>query len=136
MGEVGSDIARDYLMNLVLNNRVRLVAEKEDRDQYGRLLRYVYLDSRCINEEMVDKGYAESYFLGENDRLKIRFDSIQLVAYRNRRGLWAFDVFQPPEVGQKGYKTINWRDAKNITARPCRSRVRSSAPTGQPRSVS
>lgn len=112
MGEAGSDIARDYLLNLVLNKRVRLIAEKEDRDQYGRLLRYVYLGNRSINEEMVDKGYAESYFLGKNDLLKARYDSLQLAAYRNRHGLWAFDVFQPPEVKREGLRVIEWSEAE------------------------
>jgi len=112
LGEPGSDIARDYLENLILNKRVRLVAEEVDRDQYGRLLRYVYLGRRFINEEMVERGYAESYFLDENDRLKPRFDSLQLIACRNRRGLWAFNVFQPPETPKKVAKVISWQEAE------------------------
>jgi endonuclease YncB( thermonuclease family) len=39
----GGDIARDYLSALVLNRRVILVPGNEERDDYGRLLRYVYV---------------------------------------------------------------------------------------------
>ena len=112
IGEPGSDIARDYLENLLLHHRVRLVREDVDRDKYGRLLRYVYLGNRFINEEMVARGYAESYFLDENDRLKPRFDSIEIVACKNRRGLWAFNVYQPPVTVDEKFRIIHWREAE------------------------
>ena len=41
--------------------RVRLEFDKERMDQYGRLLAYVKLGGSMFNEELVAKGYAQTY---------------------------------------------------------------------------
>ncbi len=43
---------------LVLNKSVRLVRDVSATDQYGRLLRYVYVGDDLINQRLVREGYA------------------------------------------------------------------------------
>ena len=50
--------ATSYLEELVLGEEVRLVLDVSDRERFGRLLRYVYVDELFVNEEMVRAGLA------------------------------------------------------------------------------
>ncbi|HCA43104.1 MAG TPA: thermonuclease [Bacteroidetes bacterium] len=61
----------------------------EDKDRYGRLLRYVYLeDGRCINAILIEQGYAYVY-----DRFpftkQTEFRKLFKEARENKKGLWA-----------------------------------------------
>ncbi len=58
--------ARDFLEKLVLNKRVRLEKDSSEKDKYGRLLRYVYIDSVFVNKELVKNNYARVFRYGEN----------------------------------------------------------------------
>ncbi len=63
--ECYSSQATQQLKKLAFNNFVLLKKDKlqkEDRDKYGRLLRYVILfDNTSANEEMIKGGYAKAY---------------------------------------------------------------------------
>ena len=58
VGECGYDRASARLGQLVLGRQVRLVRSDEDRDHYGRLLRYVDLGSMDAGFRLVDEGLA------------------------------------------------------------------------------
>ena len=47
---------------LVEGKYVFLERDKEDRDKYNRLLRYVYVGFTSINAELVREGFAYSYY--------------------------------------------------------------------------
>jgi micrococcal nuclease len=69
--------------------RVRLVADVEDRDRYGRLLRYVFLeDGRMVNEVLLEEGYAELLTIPPNVRYVDRFQGALTRAREAKRGLW------------------------------------------------
>jgi len=52
---------------LLMDKKVTLVAGSKKRDEHGRLLQYVYVESMCVNEEMIRNGYAEVRYLSEDD---------------------------------------------------------------------
>jgi micrococcal nuclease len=52
--------ARALLYSLINDRTVRLVPDVSDRDQFDRLLRYVYVDDLFVNEAMVDSGLADA----------------------------------------------------------------------------
>lgn len=121
MSEPGGDIARDMALQLLLGKKVRLKRDQSDRDDYHRLLRYVYLGGRCINEELVRLGYAEARFYPPDTMHKKDFEEAEKTALRSRRGLWAFAVFQTPDTTVLSLsgnpskaltaEVISWRDA-------------------------
>lgn len=45
LGKPGYNEAKDYLSKLILNKEVRLVSDIDDKDNYKRLLRYVYVNT-------------------------------------------------------------------------------------------
>ena len=63
-GEYLADEATRFVRDLLRGQRVRLESDPagEDRDRYGRLLRYVRLDDgRLVNAELLRAGYAFAY---------------------------------------------------------------------------
>ncbi len=69
----------------------------DNKDIYNRLLRYIYLDDRDINAEMIKQGYAYAY-------LKYSFDDDKMSSYKDYErqarekelGLWAPGVCDNP----------------------------------------
>ena len=57
-GECGHDRATDRLAGLVLGQAVRLLRPDEDRDRYGRLLRYVDVGDQDVGLRLIRRGLA------------------------------------------------------------------------------
>ncbi|MCW2986848.1 MAG: thermonuclease family protein [Conexibacter sp.] len=76
---------------LVEGERVRLVADAEARDRYGRLLAYVYRasDGLFVNAELVRGGYATPLTIAPNVRFADRFRTLAAQAREAGRGLWS-----------------------------------------------
>ena len=53
--------ATTKLSQLIGYNSITLEKDVSDKDQYNRLLRYVYVGSTFVNLEMVKQGYAIAY---------------------------------------------------------------------------
>ncbi len=71
-GEESYKASKNFLSSLVLGEEVRLEQDVEDKDGYGRLLRYVYLninnseEELFVNKEIVQKGYAVLFPYGNS----------------------------------------------------------------------
>jgi endonuclease YncB( thermonuclease family) len=61
------DEAKEYLKERIYEKEVKIISGMEDKDMYGRKLRYIFLDEININLEMVSLGYCASRF--EKDTL-------------------------------------------------------------------
>ena len=80
--------ASNFNHRLVEGRRVRLVFGVERRDQYGRLLAYVFLGDRFVSAELVRRGLAETLIIPPNDRYAGRLERLEMTAARRGRGLW------------------------------------------------
>lgn len=98
IGEPGGDIAKEFLTLLILNKSVHLKKDITNKDDYNRLLRYVYLDNICVNSELIRMGLAETRFYPPDTLYRREFEQIEKIAVRNKKGLWAFPVFQIPDT--------------------------------------
>jgi micrococcal nuclease len=67
-GEPCSAESKGELERLVLGKTVELEKDISERDQYGRLLRYIYVDGFFVNEMMVNGGYAITYRYGPDTK--------------------------------------------------------------------
>ncbi|MFQ6128145.1 MAG: lamin tail domain-containing protein [Thermoplasmata archaeon] len=79
---------KSKLSELIGNNDVRLEEDIEDTDHYGRLLRYVWVDSLHVNMEMVRTGWAEAYPYPPNTKYASQFESAEQEARNAQRGMW------------------------------------------------
>jgi micrococcal nuclease len=75
---------------LVEGREVRLVADREARDRYGRRLAYVFRasDGVFVNAELVRGGYATPLRITPNVRYAARFAALAAEARDAGRGLW------------------------------------------------
>lgn len=76
----------------MLDRTVILVRDttQPDKDVYGRLLRYVYLENGInVNRSMIEGGFAREYdFKGRKYEQRTDFMEAERIARENRRGLW------------------------------------------------
>jgi micrococcal nuclease len=94
-GECFSDEASAALADLVGGEQVLLVPDRSERDQYGRLLRYVYLDGLFVNEAMVEGGFALARRYEPDTARADDLERAQDGARSARRGLWAPNACGP-----------------------------------------
>lgn len=81
--------------DLVKNERVILVRDVSDTDQYDRLLRYVYLtDGTFVNAELLREGYGRTINIPPDTANEAYFERLQAEAKREGRGLWELDENQ------------------------------------------
>lgn len=80
--------ASDVNARLVEGKDVRLVFDAERRDQYGRLLAYVYVADGLVNAELVRRGLARTLTIPPNTRHADRFARLEQRAGNAGRGLW------------------------------------------------
>lgn len=80
--------AKDRMQELVLLKNVTLESDKEDKDQYGRLLRYVYVDGANINIQMVREGLAVVYIYEPNVKYRDQFVEAEQQAHGEGGCVW------------------------------------------------
>jgi micrococcal nuclease len=93
MGECYADQARKFTQNfLAKGTKLRLVADPalDEKDKYGRSLRYVFKGKENLSLELVRKGYAKPMFFngvqGKYADLIMRYTN---QAKAKRLGLWS-----------------------------------------------
>jgi micrococcal nuclease len=73
---------------LVLNKKVELEKDVSEKDRYGRLLRYVYIEDKMINYELVSQGYAFASKYPPDIKNQELFEKAQEQAHSQKRGFW------------------------------------------------
>lgn len=76
-------------VELVEGKTVELQSGKRDTDEYGRFLRYVYVNGVFVNAELVVEGYATAYIFDPDDRYSQVLVQLEQYAKLRERGLWA-----------------------------------------------
>lgn len=80
--------AKNRLKELIEGKTVTLEADLVDKDQYGRLLRYIHYNGTLINAVMLREGYATLYIIHPNTKYAREFEAAEEEARRAQHGLW------------------------------------------------
>ncbi|GIW63947.1 MAG: thermonuclease [Patescibacteria group bacterium] len=80
--------AKAYNEKLVLGRLVKMEKDVSETDQYGRLLRYVYLDNTMVNKKLVEEGYAFAATFPPDIKYQALFLQAERMARENSKGLW------------------------------------------------
>jgi len=75
---------------------VSLLRDREPRDQYGRLLAYIYVDDVFVNEVMLAEGLADLSIYPPNDTLRPQLEAAAKRARTASIGFW--DACGGPDV--------------------------------------
>lgn len=122
--------ASDYLRNLLSGRRVKIEADsvQTDKDKYGRLLRYVYLDNEDVGLDIISNGYGYEYTYDLPYKKQEVYKTAQAGAEKNGRGLWEDGV-----CGTKNQESINTnvpegQSSNSVDSAPSTSTSTGSAP--------
>jgi micrococcal nuclease len=88
-GECLADEATELLRDLVDGEEVELIADRSDRDRFGRLLRYVEVDGTDAGAELVRAGVALARRYPPDTARSDGYATLQLRAADAGRGMWA-----------------------------------------------
>jgi micrococcal nuclease len=87
--------ASEFTKALVEGQDVTLVSDQEDKDKYGRDLRFIFLKGRniddinqSVNALLVQKGFARTVVYEPNDTYKKEFNGYQFEAQKKGLGVW------------------------------------------------
>lgn len=81
--------ASQYVKTLIDDKKVWIETDASERDRYGRILAYAWLDENTmLNALLLEKGYARVMTVPPNVRYEDVFLKIQKQARKEQRGFW------------------------------------------------
>jgi len=104
----GYERATAAMKAMVEGRSVKLAFEEPGvgaRDEYGRLLAYVMLDSTNVNLEMVRRGWTRFFTKYGEGRFAEQFRDAEEQARRGRAGLWTTDGWNMLPVESDGARS-------------------------------
>lgn len=86
-GKQASDKAKEILTGKTII--LELDPTQKNRDEYGRLLRYIFLDDLNFNKSMISEGYVREYtFKSSSYKYQSEFIQAEKKAKKENKGLW------------------------------------------------
>lgn len=94
-GEEASNFTKEQL----LDQDIILELDVAERDRYGRLLAYIWLNGKNFNEILIERGLARVAVFPPNTKYVDRFREIQQTAQEQAIGIWSIENY----VEEKGF---------------------------------
>jgi micrococcal nuclease len=91
--------ASAFTKEMLTGKNVQLELDVQERDKYGRILAYVYIDGKMFNELLLEKGLARVAVFPPNTRYVDEFYAIQKKAQEAKLGIWSIENY----VTDNGY---------------------------------
>ena len=88
------EIASDFTKSQLEGKRVTLEYDVQEKDKYGRILAYVYIDGKMFNKTLLEEGHAKVATYPPNVKYVDDFTAIQEQARKNKKGVWAYEAFE------------------------------------------
>ena len=85
-GKIASNFTKNYLEGKV----IQIELDVQQRDKYGRLLAYVYINNQMYNEILLEQGYAKIATFPPNVKYVNDFTELQKEARNNKKGFWSY----------------------------------------------
>jgi endonuclease YncB( thermonuclease family) len=98
-GEPFGEEAKAFNKKLVQGRWINLELAEQQRDHYGRLLAFVFLeDGTSVNGELIRQGYA--HLLRRESKLPYwkRLLELQRHALKEKKGMWSLPVVKPEKI--------------------------------------
>ena len=96
LGEPASDAAKEQNTHLVGGRLVWLEKDISERYHYGSLFRYVWVDNRLVNAELVRLGLAEAKAFYPNMKYQNYLELLQAEAQCQGLGIWQTNATKSP----------------------------------------
>ena len=89
IGETCSLEAKEKLEEIIIGKEIKLEKDVTEKDEYGRLLRYVYVDNLFVNAEMIRLGLARVEEIEPNVKFSSLFLEDENKARKAKRCVWS-----------------------------------------------
>ena len=98
-----AETAKRFTYYTIYGEKIRLTYDWDKRDEYGRLLAYVWLPDGMFNEMILRRGYASPllHFPFKKEYMD-RFKNAAEDARRSNRGLWKEHPYPPIDSREAG----------------------------------
>ncbi|RFU63469.1 thermonuclease family protein [Peribacillus glennii] len=95
-----------------------------ERDKYGRLLAYFYVDGKSVNKMLIEKGLARvAYVYAPNTKYIDEFRKLQDKVRKKAIGIWSIENYATSDgfedSNKKPYARSNRDTVENTTASSC-----------------
>ncbi|MEK3988563.1 thermonuclease family protein [Robertmurraya sp. FSL R5-0851] len=102
--------ASEFTKKALLGKQVKLEKDISERDRYGRILAYVWLDGKMHNEALIEKGLARVATFPPDIKYVDPFLDLQQQAQINGIGIWSLENY----VKENGFTEQNSQVETNI----------------------
>ncbi|MFN4149330.1 MAG: thermonuclease family protein [Candidatus Sericytochromatia bacterium] len=118
-GYWGSE-AQKFTEKTTKGKEVKLETDVQERDKYGRLLAYVYINNVFLNELLVKEGYAQLLTYAPNVKYVDKLKKSQEEAKIASKGIWGKNGLKetPYEFRHKGTKQPKSTKTTKIVEKP------------------
>ena len=99
--------ASEFTSNALTGKEVTLELDVEERDQYGRLLAYVWFGNTLFNETLLKEGLARVAVYPPNTKYVDQFRVVQKTAQTNGIGIWSLENY----AAEDGYHSEGVKEA-------------------------
>ena len=92
LDEIDEVSISDYVCSSLTNAKeIKLEFEKDinNKDKYGRVLAWVFVDGNLLQENLVEKGYAKVAYLYDDYKYSDVIKEKEKIAKENKVGLWS-----------------------------------------------
>jgi micrococcal nuclease len=102
--------ASKFAKETLTGKDIKIEMDVSDRDKYGRLLAYLYIDNKMFNEMLLEKGLARvAYVYPPNIKYVDHFRDIQKKAQVSGIGIWSIENY----AQEDGFHPVNDKQASN-----------------------
>jgi micrococcal nuclease len=81
-------LAKEFNTKMVAGKSVFLARDTTNRDDFGRLLRFVIVDGITVNYELIEQGFATTFIRPPDELCSTEFAQAMLEAFQARIGIW------------------------------------------------
>lgn len=117
-------IASEFTKSKLAGKKIELELDVQERDKYGRILGYVWLDGVMFNKTLLIEGMAQVSTYPPNVKYADEFVELQRQAREKNVGLWAMDCSvntpDPEPNPVPGYDPSNPKDGLRVSPYPGR----------------
>lgn len=89
--------ASKFTKSKLEGKEVELEFDVQERDKYGRLLAYVWINGEMYNKVLLKEGYAKVATFPPNVKYVDEFTSLEKEARENKKGLWG-ELIEDKEI--------------------------------------
>lgn len=106
--------ASEFTKETLEGKEVEMEFDVSERDRYGRVLAYIWLEGQMFNQDLLERGLARVAIYPPDIKYVDEFEQTQETARKNRIGIWSLENY----VSEKGYTRHNITDSPKSTDAP------------------